>query len=184
MNYQKIIWFIKTMFLRLKIGHIGLVTYVGPPMFIYGGRRIYIGNRVRIFPGSRMETHNNGSIYIEENVSIGQNFHLTSGEQVLKIGKNTTILGNCFITNIDHDFTEIGIHILQQPQIVRKTEIGENCFIGYGAAIQAGTTLGKQCIVGAHSVVRGSFPDYCVIVGAPGRVVKKYNLETSTWERV
>lgn len=67
--------------------------------------------------------------------------------------------------------------------MVRHTEIGENCFIGYGAAIQAGTVLGRQCIVGANSVVRGEFPDYCVIVGAPARIVKRYNPVSGEWEK-
>lgn len=47
--------------------------------------------------------------------------------------------------------------------------------------IQAGTVLGKQCIVGANSVVRGDFPDYCVIVGAPARVVKRYDPQREGW---
>jgi acetyltransferase-like isoleucine patch superfamily enzyme len=53
-----------------------------------------------------------------------------------------------------------------------------------GSAIMAGTRLGKQCIVGANSVVKGEFPDYCVIVGAPAKIVKKYNFETQEWEKV
>lgn len=68
--------------------------------------------------------------------------------------------------------------------ITKRTEIGENCFIGFGAAIQAGTVLGKQCIVGTNAVVRGEFPDYSVIVGAPAKVVKQYNKETGEWERI
>ena len=132
-----------------------------------------------------METHNGGRIEIEEDVSIGQNFHITaSGENPVKIGKKSTILGNVFITNIDHEYQRIGVHILKQPFIEKKTEIGENCFIGYGACIQAGTILGKQCIVGANAVVRGVFPDYCVIVGVPARVVKQYNTEAKTWNKI
>lgn len=67
---------------------------------------------------------------------------------------------------------------------IKETKIGENCFIGIGVAIQAGTILGKQCVVGSNSVVRGEFPDYCVIVGAPARIVKKYNFETQRWEKI
>ena len=52
-----------------------------------------------------------------------------------------------------------------------------------GAAIMAGTVLGKQCVVGANAVVRGTFPDFCVIVGAPARIVKKYNPDTQKWEK-
>jgi len=182
--FYKIFWFLRTFLLRFKLKKIGLISYIAKPIFVYGGRQIIIGNRVRIFPGSRMETHNNGSIVIENNVSIGQNLHLISSNEQLKIGKDTTISGNVFITNIDHEYTEIGVHILDQKYIAKTTIIGENCFIGYGAVIQAGTSLGKQCIVGANSVVRGIFPDYCVIVGSPAKVVKQYNTNTSTWDKV
>ena len=72
---------------------------------------------------------------------------------------------------------------MEQPTIELNTKIGENCFIGFGVAIQAGTILGKQCIVGSNSVVRGTFPDYCVIVGAPARIVKRYNPETKLWQK-
>jgi acetyltransferase-like isoleucine patch superfamily enzyme len=65
----------------------------------------------------------------------------------------------------------------------RKNMTGKNCFIGYGSVIQAGTILGKQCIVGANSVVRGIFPDYSVIVGAPARIVKRYDTKSKEWKK-
>ena len=159
------------------------MSYMAGPIFVHGGRKITIGNKVRIFPGLRIETHNEGTIIIEDNISIGQNFHLISSNEPLKIGRDTTISGNVFITNMDHDYTEIGVHILEQKYNVKTTEIKENCFIGYGAVIQAGTILGKQCIVGANSVVRGIFPDYSVLAGAPARIIKRYNSETKSWEK-
>lgn len=180
----KIGWWLRTQLLRVRGMEIGKYSYIAKTIFIYGADSICIGNKVRIFPGARMETHQGGSIKIREDISIGQNFHITSAKIELKIGAHTTILGNVFITNIDHEYREIGKHILHQPMLVRHTDIGENCFIGYGAAIQAGTVLGKHCIVGANSVVRGTFPDYSVIVGAPGRVVKRYNLLKEEWEKI
>lgn len=180
----KLYWVLKTFIYRLFIKKIGWNSYIGSIVFLLGGKNIIIANRVRIFPGLRMEVHNKGKIIIEEDVSIGQNMHITSSGLELKIGKHTTVSGNVFITNIDHDYRELGKHILKQPMLVKNTQIGENCFIGYGASIQAGTILGKQCIVGANSVVRGNFPDYSVIVGAPAKVVKRYCIETNTWRKV
>lgn len=182
---MKIAGAIRAFCLKPFFGKIGLFTYICKPTAIYQPKGIFIGRKVRIYPGVRMETHNGGRIEIEEDVSIGQNFHITaSGENPVKIGKKSTISGNVFITNIDHEYQRIGVHILKQPFIEKKTEIGENCFIGYGACIQAGTILGKQCIVGANAVVRGVFPDYCVIVGVPARVVKQYNTEAKTWNKI
>lgn len=183
MQICKYFWAFRTMLRRFRFGEIGTMTYMGPPNSLYGTKQIFLGNKVRIQPGCRLEAHGNGKIVIQDNVSIGQNFHCTAKGELV-IGKNTTVSGNAFITDIDHEYREIGTHILMQPMLVKKTEIGENCFIGYGAAIQAGTKLGKQCVIGANAVVRGEFPDYCVIVGVPGRVVKKYNPETEEWERV
>jgi len=180
----KLFWYFKTLIIyKFIFGNIGKLTYIGKPVFLKGTKNVFIGNRVRIFPGLRIETHNNGMIIIEDNVGIGQNVHLTSSDITLTIKKNTTILGNVFITNIDHDYKELNRSILEQKYIVNKTEIGENCFIGYGAAIQAGTILGKQCIVGTNSVVRGIFPDYSVIVGVPAKIIKRYNFKTNKWER-
>lgn len=178
----KIWWGLKSLFYSFFFKKFSFPSYLGTPIFLYGTSRVEINRRVRIYPGVRIETHNNGVIVFEENVSIGQNFHITSAGYLV-IGKHTTISGNTFITNIDHEYQEIGKHILDQPMIVKETSIGENCFIGYGVAIQAGTILGKHCVVGANSVVRGKFPDYCVIVGAPARIVKKYNLESQEWEK-
>lgn len=185
MNIVKYFWAIRAIIYKIGFKEIGKFSYIGKPVYLQGTRKVKIGNRVRIYPGVRIETHGQeGSIVIKDNVSIGQNFHITSSGFELVIGENTTILGNVFITNIDHDYRQIGVHILKQDFLIKDTKIGKNCFIGYGAAIQAGTILGRQCIVGANSVVRGKFPDYSVIVGAPAKIVKRYNPVTNTWEKV
>ena len=164
-------------------GSFGFPSYLGKPISISGISRIFIGKRVRIQPNIRMEAHGkNSKLTIEDNVSIGQNVHITTGSELV-IKKSSTILANTFITDIDHDYQEIGVHIMEQKMFIKYTVIGENCFIGIGVAIQAGTILGKQCVVGANSVVRGEFPDYCVIAGNPARIIKKYNFESKKWER-
>lgn len=53
-----------------------------------------------------------------------------------------------------------------------------------GAAIMAGTVLGKQCVVGANAVVKGTYPDYSVIAGVPAKIIKRYNAQSGLWEKV
>jgi len=127
-----------------------------------------------------METHQKGTIIFEDGISIGQNLHIVSGGKLL-IGSNTTISSNVLITNIDHGYEIIDVHIMQQPIQIKETIIGSNCFIGAGVMILPGTHLGKQCIVGSNSVVKGKFPDYSVIVGAPAKVVKHYDCQLHEW---
>ncbi|QUM83587.1 DapH/DapD/GlmU-related protein [Moritella sp. 28] len=184
MKIVKIFWAIRALAYRAIFNRIGNLCYIGPPLYIENSKNTTLGSKVRIFPGLRLESHYSGKIIIEDDVAIGQNFHITSAEGIVEIASKTTISGNVFITNIDHNYTDIDEHIMNQKFIIKDTFIGENCFIGYGVAIQAGTKLGRQCIVGANSVVRGHFPDRCVIVGAPAKIIKLYNEETGNWERV
>lgn len=179
----KFFWFLRAIFYAPFFGKMGMPSYLGKPLFLKGIRNIFIGKKVRIFPNLRMETQDGGKIIINDDVVISQNVHITSAGN-LEIGKSALILANVFITNIDHDYREINQHVVNQKIIVSETKIGDYCFIGMGAAIMAGTILGKHCIVGANSVVKGTFPNHCVIVGAPAKIVKKYNLDTQIWEKI
>lgn len=182
MSY-KIYWLLRGLLFKAVFGTFTFPGYIGPTCFLNGTRRIHIGKRVRIFPGLRAEAIGDGSIEIGNNVAIEQNVHITAGGS-LTIGSNSTIAGMAFITDIDHEYQSYGSSVMDQGLDIKKTAIGENCFIGYGAKIQAGTILGENCIVGAGAVVRGIYPEGCVIVGVPGRVVKRYSVDTGCWERV
>lgn len=185
MHPVKYFWAGRALLYKAFLGKVGNFTYIGKPIFIEGRKRIFIGNRVRIFPGIRMEAIGTGKIEIGNNTAIEQNVHITSfSGGTLSIGNDVTIIANSFITNVDHNYTDISRGVLEQEYIQKDTIICDGCFIGYGAAIQAGTILGKHCVVGAHSVVRGIFPDYSVIVGSPARIVKKYNCISKSWEKV
>ena len=61
--------------------------------------------------------------------------------------------------------------------------IEENCKIYNNVVILPNTKLGKHTTVGANSVVSGIFPDYCVIVGAPAKIVKRYCFEEQKWKK-
>lgn len=185
MVLRKILWGIRALAYSIAYCKIEFPSYIGKPIYISNPKKLKFGKRCRIYPGLRAEfVGNTSSINIGENVSIGQNFHVVSYIENLKIGNNVTISGNVLITNCDHSYASIDTHILDQPLIMKHTEIGDGCFIGYGAVIQAGTTLGKQCIVGANSVVRGKFPDYSVIAGAPAKIVKMYDRSSKSWLKV
>ena len=179
----KIFWTLRAIFYKPFFKKIGFPSYIGKPTFLLATHKVSLGSKVRIYPMLRMEVvGKNSEIIIQDNVSIGHNFHIISeNNDQLLIKKDTTISANVLITNIDHKYQEIDKHILDQPLITNHTQIGENCFIGYGAVIQAGTILGKQCIVGANAVVRGHFPDYSVIVGIPARIIKRYDFDKQIW---
>ena len=51
--------------------------------------------------------------------------------------------------------------------------IGNDVWIGHSATIMSGVTIGDGAVVGAEAVVTKNVPPYAIVVGNPGRVVKK-----------
>ena len=92
----------------------------------------------------------------------------------IEIGNDVLIGGNCKI--IDNDFHPLPAsqRINHNVEDIKKCpiNIGDGCFIGANSIILKGTTLGKNCVVGAGSVVSGVFPDNVIIAGNPAKIIK------------
>jgi sugar O-acyltransferase (sialic acid O-acetyltransferase NeuD family) len=75
---------------------------------------------------------------------------------------------------VEHE-CEIGdfVHISPNATIAGNVKIGEGTEVGIGAAIIPGKTIGKWCVIGASSVVTHDIPDFCVVVGNLGRIIRK-----------
>jgi acetyltransferase-like isoleucine patch superfamily enzyme len=171
-----------------RLGSLGRNSVIKTPM-LWTPSYIFVGNNVHVQPGCRIEGISRwGSlefsprIILEDSVTIEQNCHFIAVKDLF-IRKGSTVSFGVMITDNEHEYRKIGDKVLSQPILYSLTDIGENCFIGAGAKIQAGTILGKQCVVGANSVVRGKFPDYSVIVGVPGRIVKRYCETDKQWKK-
>ena len=175
--------------LKFRLKKCGAYSIIKNPLYITP-EFISLGMNVHVMDGCRIEAISsysdkkfNPEIILEDGVSVEQRCHITAAGKLV-IEENSVISYNVSIQDTDHEYRHINVPVAKQELITRETRIGRNCFIGSGARIQAGTILGMQCIVGANAVVRGIFPDYCVIVGIPGRIIKRYNLSTKRWEKV
>lgn len=95
--------------------------------------------------------------------------------QEIIIGKNVNIGVNCKI--IDNDFHPLRAELREpyDPDTIAKKAvfIDDDCFIGANSIILKGTRLGKNCVVGAGSVVHGSWPDNSIIAGNPAKFIRE-----------
>jgi hypothetical protein len=86
----------------------------------------------------------------------------------LWIGEGTIWGPNVSIVSQTHDLADF-----DQAPPTSGIRIGRRCWIGVGAVILPGVTLGDHTVVGANAVVRQSFPDgRVVIAGAPARAIR------------
>jgi acetyltransferase-like isoleucine patch superfamily enzyme len=73
-----------------------------------------------------------------------------------------------------HNYKDRSTTINQQGDTVGQLFIKDDVWIGQGCLIQGspeGTVIGEGAVIGAHSVVKESVPDYAIAVGAPARIV-------------
>lgn len=155
---------------------------ISPP-YIKLGENVFIRNNGRIEGVSKYNDKRfSPLIVLEDGVHIEQNCHITCAASIV-IGKNTAIASNVTITDIHHPYDDIDIPIEKQDIVTHDVSIGADCKIYNNAVILPGVHIGKHVTIGANSVVTHDLPDYCVAVGAPAKVVRKYNPSTHLWEK-
>ena len=155
---------------------------------MYGERWISIGEDTMIaadvtlsagmLPNQEMMT--DPVVIIGDRCLIGRGSAIV-GHYRIDIGDDVFTGMNVYITDQNHGYedpdTPIGIQDPQDDPVV----IGDGSWIGSGAVVLPGARIGKQCVVAANSVVRGTFPSHSVIAGVPAKVVRAY--DGTKWER-
>ena len=122
-----------------------------------------------------------GDVFIGDRTIIGL------GNTVIgpvKIGNDVMFAQNIVVSAMNHGYEDISIPPSKQKDIIKLITIEDEVWIGANCVITIGVTIGKHSIVGAGSVVTKDIPPYCIAVGNPARVIKKYNSETAAWEKV
>lgn len=114
----------------------------------------------------------NPTLKIGNRTSIGRFVHINSWQDVT-IEDNVLIADRVFISDADHHFRDLTLPIKDQGDYFKgAVRLKEGCWIGIGAVILPGVTIGKNAIVGANSVIRKDVPDFAVVSGNPAILVK------------
>lgn len=99
--------------------------------------------------------------------------HNTVVQTGVKIGKHCILNTS---SSVDHD-TELGdfVHISPKVTLCDRVKVGEGTHIGAGATVIPQINIGKWCVIGAGAVITQNLPDYSLVVGVPGKVIRKIN---------
>jgi serine acetyltransferase len=104
---------------------------------------------------------------------IGRGSHIVAHRSV-EIGDDVFTGPYVYITDQNHGYADPDIPIGRQWPSNDMVCIGSGTWLGAGAIVLPGATIGRNVVVGAGSVVRGHVPDYCVVAGVPAKVVRTY----------
>jgi acetyltransferase-like isoleucine patch superfamily enzyme len=152
------------------------------PDLLYQTKAISIGKQVQIRKGARIETigdwdGQDPKIIIGDGTSIHLYFHCGAAHSV-KIGKNVLIAGRVYISDHDHEFDNAVFPPCKSGLIILPVVIEDEVWIGEGAVILKGVTIGKRAVVGANAVVTKDVPPYTVVGGIPAREICKIKLHS------
>ena len=117
---------------------------------------------------------------VGDHVQINPFTHIFAGGGVA-IGAGTLISSNCVITSVTHLKHSAARHLAPaesagEKPALRPVRIGRNVWIGAGAIILPGVTIGDHSIIGAGAVVTKDVPEKCVYVGNPARLLERLPL--------
>jgi acetyltransferase-like isoleucine patch superfamily enzyme len=153
------------------------------PVCLRGMRYIALGDRVIVKQHGWIEANpmdNKCLLSIGTGTSIGCFCHIYAMQQV-EIGADVLMGSGVYIADCTHEYRDVSRPVIAQgARVVAPVSIGDGSWIGQHAAI-LGARVGRHCVVGANAVVTNDVPDYCVVSGAPARIIKRYDPETQDW---
>lgn len=138
-----------TELLKLSFAEVGEGTFIQPPYYAnWGGANVHLGSDV--YANFNLTLVDDGNIYIGDKTMIGPNVTIaTAGHPTFPSLREKAMQYN------------IDVHI------------GRNVWIGAGAVILPGITIGDNSVIGAGSIVTKDIPANVVAVGNPCRVLRE-----------
>lgn len=121
---------------------------------------------------------------IHPNAVVSYDVKISEGTVIMAgtvLNASVTIGKHCIVNTgaiIDHDcIINDFVHISPNASIAGNVVVGEGTHVGIGSTVIQGIKIGKWATIGAGAVIIDDVPDFAVIVGNPGKVIKYNSIE-------
>lgn len=142
------------------------------PYLIHVAERVYICEHAW-FNAKDDRGDGKPTLKIGRGTYIGRFVHINAWRDVV-IENDVLIADRVFISDADHNYEDTTSPIrLQGDRFKAPVLLREGCWLGIGAVVLPGITIGKNAIVASNSVVTKDVPDHTVVAGIPAKEIKK-----------
>jgi acetyltransferase-like isoleucine patch superfamily enzyme len=186
LNFKYARLLVRLAFLKLRWrGRLSLdgMAFIAPDVTLElaPGARLVLGRWAWIGHGTKIRVHE-GEVRIGAKTVIGQECTFSAYQHV-SIGRECVIADRVMMIDFDHGVVEVDRPIRLQGIYKRDVNVGHNVWVGYGACILRGVTVGDNAIVGTNSVVTRNVDENAVVGGVPARVLRMRDApKTLRWD--
>jgi acetyltransferase-like isoleucine patch superfamily enzyme len=148
------------------------ICFICPRVKLEIGREatLSIGRWAWVGHGTKIRVHE-GEVSIGAKTVIGQECTVSAFQHV-SIGRECIIADRVMLIDFDHGAAEVERPIRAQGIYKRDVRVGHNVWIGYGACLLRGVSVGDNSIVGTSAVVTKEVPANAVVGGSPARTLR------------
>jgi acetyltransferase-like isoleucine patch superfamily enzyme len=136
------------------------------------GKSAVLGDKVRIYRDTIIETGYGGSIEIGNHVSLHPRCQIMAYVEKIRIGEGTMLAPNCAFYCYDHNISADQPIRDQGFSSKGMIDVGNEVWISVGVTVLSGVTIGPGAVVGAGAVVTKDIPPNAIAVGNPAKVIK------------
>lgn len=139
--------------------------------YVYGTADIRFGSDVLLYPALHLETQEAASILVGDGVVLSRGVHLVAMSGIV-IGAGTMIGEYTSVRDGNHQ-RAAGVALREAGHSAARIHIGREVWIGRGATVLAGVTIGDHSTVGAGAVVTHDVAPGSVVGGVPARPLRR-----------
>jgi acetyltransferase-like isoleucine patch superfamily enzyme len=159
------------------------LCFIGPGVKLEIGReaKLRLGRWCWVGHRTKLRVHE-GEVSIGAKSVLGQECTISAYQHVA-IGRECIIADRVMMIDFDHGMVEVERPIRHQGIYKRDVDVGHNVWMGYGACVLRGVTVGNNAVIGTNSVVTADVPDNAVVGGVPARIIRMREApRTFRWE--